>query len=208
MRYRIGLGKVFYPKKFRISQFHRLPQHFEKSEKDRDLNHHGQTAAHWIDAVLLVKLHQLLVHPRWIVLVLVPQLLHLWVKRGHLAHGPVRSVLNRPECELDNGGKSENGQAVIVQPTVEQVHEVQQKLADDFEYSEVHHLGFIVRKLREPMVKFRTGIDFEARPVRLPGLQLKCRHTKGALDGWQFLLWRILDIETAPPHPSGLGGKW
>ena len=169
------------------------------------MNHHGQTAADRVDAVLFVKLHQLLVHPRRIVFVLVPQLLHFGVERRHLAHGPVRPVLNRPERELDNRGESENGEPVIVQPAVEQVHEVEQKLADDLEYPEVHHFGFIVRKLREPMIKFRAGIDFETRTVCLAGLQLKSWHPKCAFDSWQFLLGRIFDVETAAPHAGGLG---
>src|SRR4029453_7716981 len=119
----------------------------------------------------------------------------------------VCSVLNRPERELDNRGESENGQAVIVQPAVEQVHEVEQKLADDLEHSEVHHLGFVMRKLRETMVKFRAGIDFETRAVCLPGLQLKPRHAKRSLDAKQLLVRRSFDIEASTPHADGLGGK-
>src|SRR4029453_7404324 len=90
---------------------------------------------------------------------------------------------------------------------VEQVHEVEQKLADDLEHSEVHHLRFIVRKLRETMVKFRAGIDFKTRVVCLPGLQLKPRHAKRSLDGGQFLIRRVIDIETPAPHASGFGCK-
>src|SRR4029453_15013910 len=207
VRYCVRLRKVFYPKKFSVSQFHRLSQHLEKPEKDWDLNHHRQTAANRIDAVLLVELHQLLVHPRRIVLVLLPQLLHFGIERSHLAHRSVCSVLNRPERELDNCGQSENGETVIMQPAVEEVHEVEQKLADDLEHSEVHHLGFIVRKLRETMVGFRARLNFKTRAVCLPGLQLKPRHAKRSLDGGQFLIGRVIDIETPTPHASGFGCK-
>ena len=63
------------------------------------------------------------------------------------------------------GGERQNGQAVVVQPAVQQVHEVEQKLAHDLEHPEIHHLGFVVRKLRETMVKFRAGVDFKTRAV-------------------------------------------
>ena len=93
-----------------------------------------------------------------------------------------------------------------MQPAVEQVHEVEQKLADDLEHSEVHHLGFVMRKLCETMVNFRPGIDFKTRAVRLPGLQLKSRHAHRSLDSLEFLFRRIIDIEMSSPHSSCLGG--
>src|SRR5207302_9588162 len=99
-----------------------------------------------------------------------------------LAHGPVRSILNRPKRQLDNRRESENGEAIVAQPAVEQVHEVEQELAHQLEDAEVHHLGFVMRKLRETMVKLRPGIDFKTRAVCLPGLQLKSRHPKRAFD--------------------------
>ena len=58
-----------------------------------------------------------------------------------------------------------------MQPAMQEVHEVEQKLADDLEYPEVHDLGFIVRKLRETMVQFRTGVNFETRAICLTWLE-------------------------------------
>ena len=166
MRYRVRLRKIFYPKKLCVSQFHRLTEHFKETEEDRDLDHHRQTAADRINAVLLVKLHHLLVHPGRIVFVFVAQLLHFRVERGHLAHRAVRFVLDWPKREFDDGGQSQDCETVVMQPTVQQVHEVEQKLADDLEYPEVHDLGLIVRKLRETMVKFRASVDFESARCR------------------------------------------
>src|SRR5439155_4619598 len=77
------------------------------------------------------------------------------------------------------------------------------ELADQFEHPEVHYLGFVVRKLREAMVKFRAGVDFESRAVGLPGLHLKTRHTERPLDTEQFLIGRALDIKA--PAPNGIG---
>jgi CHAD domain-containing protein len=91
--------------------------------------------------------------------------------------------LDRPEREFDNRGESQNGETVVVQPAVEQVHEIEQQLAHDLEHAEVHHLRFIVRELREAMVEFRACIDFETRVVCLTGLQLKSGHPKRSLDG-------------------------
>ncbi len=115
--------------------------------------------------------------------------------------------MNRPERELDDGGESQDGEAVASEQAVQQVHEVKKKLAHQFEHPEVHDLGFIVRKLRETMVKFRPGIDFKARAVSLPGLQLKAGHTERSLNAEQFLVERALDIETPAPNGIDLGRK-
>src|ERR1051326_8751768 len=72
VRYRVRLGKIFYPEKLRVSQFHCLAEHLEQSKEDRDLDYHRQTSADRIDAVLLVKLHHLLVHAGRVVFVFVP----------------------------------------------------------------------------------------------------------------------------------------
>src|SRR5450759_4755567 len=166
MRYRVRLRKIFYPKKLFVPQFHRLAKHCEETEEDRDLNHHRQTAANRIDAVLLVELHHLLVHPSWIVFVFFAQLLHFWRKRSHLTHGAVGFVLDWPKRELDDGSEGQNREAVVVQPTVQQVHEIEQQLADYLEHPEVHDLGLVVRELRQAMIKFRACVDFETRAVR------------------------------------------
>ena len=91
-----------------------------------------------------------------------------------------------------------------MQPTVQQVHEIEQQLADNFEHPEVHHLGFIVRELRETMIKFRASVDFETRVVCLAGLQLKSRHPERTLNGEQFLVRRIIDVKASTPYAGGL----
>src|SRR4030095_4056489 len=82
--------------------------------------------------------------------------------------------------------------------------EVQQELANELKHPEIHDLGFVVRELREAMVKFRSGVDFETRAVSLPWLQLKARHTERSLDAERFLLGRALDIESPAPNAIGL----
>src|SRR5437899_7888931 len=200
MRYRVRLRKIFYPEKLCVSQFHRLAEHFEQTEEDRDLDHHRQTAADRINTVLLVKLHHLLVHPGWIIFVFFAQLLHFRVERSHLAHGAIGFVLDWPKREFDDGGQSQDSQTVVMQPTVQQVHEVEQKLAHHLEHPEVHDLGFIVRKLRQTMIKLRASIDFETRAVGLAGLQMKSRHPERTLNPEQFLVRRAFDLETPAPN--------
>ena len=106
MRHGIRLREIFYPKKLRVPQFHRLAKHFKKTKEDRDLNHHRQTTANRINAVLLVELHHLLVHPSWIIFVFVAQLLDFWRERSHLAHGTVGLILDWPKREFDDRGES------------------------------------------------------------------------------------------------------
>ena len=72
----VGLREIVHPKEAGVSQFDRLPQHGEETEEDRDLDHHREATAHRIDAVILVKLHHLLIHPRRVVFVFLAQLLH------------------------------------------------------------------------------------------------------------------------------------
>src|SRR4029450_1411212 len=94
-----------------------------------------------------------------------------------------------------------------MQPTVQQIHEVEQKLAHDLEHPEIHDLRFVVRKLREAVVQFRAGVDLETRAVRFPWLQLKARHTARSLNAERFLVGRALDIESPAPNDIGLPGK-
>src|SRR5439155_724285 len=87
-----------------------------------------------------------------------------------------------------------------MQPAIEQVHEVEQKLAHDLEHPEVHDLSFVVRELSKAVVKFWASVDLETRVVCLSGLQLKSRHSKCPLDTEQLLVRRALDIEMPAPH--------
>ena len=115
--------------------------------------------------------------------------------------------MDRPKREFNDGGQGQNRETVIVQPTVQQVHEVEQELAHDLEHPEVHDLGLIVRKLCEPVIKLRAGVNFETRAGCLSGLQLKSRHPKRALNSLQLLVRRAFDIEMPAPYTGSLGGK-
>ena len=61
-----------------------------------------------------------------------------------------------------------------------------------------------MRKLRETMIKLRTGVDLKTCVVSLPWLQLKAWHAQGALDTEQLLVRRTFDIEPPAPHTSRL----
>src|SRR5262249_38505877 len=188
MRHGIRLGQIVYPEKPRVSQFHSLRKHLVKPEKNRDLNSHWQTAAHRINAVLLVKLHHLLVHSCRVVFVFLAQLLHLRPKQRSLAHCLIRLALERPKHEPHDKGQHENGDAVIFGETVNGVEKIEQKLTDDFEYAEIHDLRFVVLELSQPMIDFRPRPNLEARDVSLAWLHLKPRHAHRAFDADHVLL--------------------
>src|SRR5207248_6867910 len=171
MRHRVWLRKILNPKKLCVPQFYGLTEHFEETEKDRDLNHHRQASAHRVNPVLLVELHHLLVHPGRVVFVFFAQLLHFRRQCSHPTHRAVRPILTWPKCELDDRRESQNSETVVMQPAMQEVHAVEQKLADDLEYPKVHDLGIIVRQLRETMVQFRTGVNFETRAICLTWLE-------------------------------------
>src|SRR4029077_3165152 len=84
-------------------------------------------------------------------------------------------------------------------------HEVQEELTHDFEHPEIHDLGFVVRKLRQTMIDFWPGINFETCAVGLAWLQLKTRHSQRALDPKQLLIRRARNIKTPAPNLIGLG---
>src|ERR1700730_1016780 len=94
-----------------------------------------------------------------------------------------------------------------MQPAVKQVHEIEQKLAHDFEHPEVHDLSFVVRELRKAVVKFWASVDLETRVICLPGLQLKSRHSERALDAEQLLVRGSFDVEMPAPYARCFGSE-
>ena len=56
---------------------------------------------------------------------------------------------------------------------MQQIHQVEQRLANDFEHAEIHDLCFVVLELRQPMIKFRSGVNLEMHSRSLPRLQWK-----------------------------------
>ena len=58
---RFRLRKIVHPQPARAAQLDRHAQHLVKREEERKLDHHRQTAAHRIHAVLLVQIHDFLV---------------------------------------------------------------------------------------------------------------------------------------------------
>ena len=102
--------------------------------------------------------------------------------------------------------KHENGDAIIFHEAVNGVEEIEQKLADDFEYAEVHNLRFVVLKLRQTMVNFRACADLEARGVGLAWLQLKSRHAHRAFDANQVLRGRDSNERPQTPIAFALSG--
>src|SRR5206468_8108931 len=99
-------------------------------------------------------------------------------------------------------GQRENRPAVGTNEAVQPVEKVEQKLADDFEHSEFHDLGFVVIEPGQAMVNFRSGPKLELRTVGLAGRQLKSGHPQGAGKSVSFLFQR--DIETPAPNAIAL----
>src|SRR6476661_3423100 len=194
----IGLGQIVYPEKPRVSQLDSLREHLVKPEENRDLNGHWQTTAYGINAVLLVKLHHLLVHPCRVVFIFFAQLLHFRSKQRCLTHCLIRFTLERPEHQAHDEGQYENGDAVIFYETVNGVEKIEKKLADDFEYAEVHDLGFVVLELSQPMIDFRARPDLEARSVSLSWLYLKSGHAHCPFDAGHVLRGR--DFKRTAPN--------
>ena len=89
-----------------------------------------------------------------------------------------------------------------------EIHEIEQDLADDFEHSEIHDFGFVVIQLRQAMVKFWTGVNLKSHRCSLVRLQLKPGHPHRAFDRKNARRrWRGngLDFQSLRPNLSRFG---
>ncbi len=166
-----------------VSKLDGLIEHAVKAEKDRDLNEHRQAAAERIDAILLVELHRLLIHPLRIIFILFAQLVHDRRKLGHLSHRLSRRVLQWPEQRPDDDRHDDDRQRVASHPGVERVHHRKQEFAHPFCPAEIHDVGLIVREFCQASELFRPGINVEIDRLALSGCQAKARNFDGTLDG-------------------------
>src|SRR5438309_2011703 len=81
------------------------------------------------------------------------------------------------------------------------------RLAEHFEQTEVHDLGFIVRELRQTMIKLRASVDLKTCAVGLAGLQMKSRHPERTFNAEQLFVGRAFDVETPAPYGRCLGSE-
>ena len=200
MENRIWLRQIVHPEKRAVPKLDGLIEHAVKAEKDRDLNEHRQATAERVDAILLVELHRLLVHPLRIIFVLFAQLVHDGRKLGHLSHRLGRRVLQRPEQRPDDDRHDDDGERVASHPRVERVHHRQQQFADPFRPAEIHDVGLVVREFCQASKLFRPGVDVESDRLGLSGLQAEARDFDCALDGFDRRL-TILGSEHSPALP-------
>src|ERR1043166_1688757 len=78
------------------------------------------------------------------------------------------------------------------------VQKIEEKLADDFEHTEIHDLRFVVLELSQPMVDFRSNPDLKPRGVSLAWLHLKPWHVHRAFDTGHVL--RAGNVERTAPN--------
>ena len=166
---RVGLGEVVDPEEVAVAQFDRAPEHRVESEKDRDLDEHRETSAEGIDPVLLVELHQLLVHLLRVVLILLAKFRHLRREKLHPLHGGGCLVLQGPEGGLDEDGEDDDGGRVAVQESLEGIHRPEEELRDEVEHAEVHDLLLVLSELAEREEVLGAGVETVVACDGLPG---------------------------------------
>src|SRR3954467_9189040 len=84
---------------------------------------------------------------------------------------------------------------------MKKVHQIEQRLADDFENAEIHDLGFVVLELRKPVIKFRTGVELETRGRTLTRLQRESWHPHRSFNRRKWgRIQRLRNFETASPN--------
>ena len=106
-------------------------QHLVEREEHRDLDQHGQAARGRVDLLLLVELHQLLLHLLLVLAVLLAHLDHLGLQLLHLAHRLVGFVGEREEGRLDQHREQEDGDAEVAEPPVELIDGVEDRLGQE-----------------------------------------------------------------------------
>ena len=83
---------------------------------------------------------------------------------------------------------------------MQQVHEIQERLADQFPDAEVHDLGFVVREFGQTRVELRPGVNLETQAVRLAGLQDESRHAHRAFQTLQRLRFGTFRYRAGVPR--------
>ena len=136
----VWLGEVCDPEERAVTKLDGGAEHRVETEKDRNLDEHGQAAAERIHPILFVELHGLLVELLRVVFVFVPHLGHLRREKCHLAHFVCCLVLNRPENGFDQNGQDDNGCGVVAEDGVEVIHRPEQEFAHEPKNAKAHDL--------------------------------------------------------------------
>ncbi len=115
-----GLGEIRYPQPARAAHLDGYRQHFIEGVEKRKLDHHRQTSAHGIDAVLLIQLHHFLLLFR-LFGIANRESFEASVNRGdlrlqrlHLFGGFHAADTQREEQKVDRDGDHHDSPAVVV----------------------------------------------------------------------------------------------
>jgi hypothetical protein len=91
---------------------------------------------------------------------------------------------------------------------MEQVHEIEQRLAHHLQQSEggeIHDFGFVLFELGEPAIEFWPGVKLNAQGVRLPRLKLEARQPHGAFHPGHLLAVASFRVDAFGPDLPDLG---
>ena len=110
----------------------------KKPQLQRGLGKH--TAAHGVEAVLLLELHQLLLLFLGVVFVLLLDLIHQRLKNSHLCRGFLLMDAQGEQQQLEDEGGNDHGCRVVADEAVQDLHQRANQYGQ--EVHKVHSLSF------------------------------------------------------------------
>jgi len=135
---RIFRRKINNPKEEgRVSHLNPVLKGVVKGDENRNLNEHGEAAAHRIDLSPFVKEHDLLLKLRLIVLVLFLEPGHLRLNLLHLLHRFHTDLGQRKEDNLDQNANDDDINPVVSRNPVGEPDEPEQGFRNNCEETEI-----------------------------------------------------------------------
>ena len=153
--------EVLYPAEpRRVAQFDGFDQHPVEGDEEGDLQQHRQAAAGRVHFFVFVEFHHRHAGGLAVVAVALFDALHFRAEAAHFRHGFVGPGGGGEEQQFDEQGGDDDGPAPVVDDAVDEVDDVEHRLADHEEEAVID--GFV--KVRgdgfQVVLDFRADVDF------------------------------------------------
>ena len=109
----------------------------DDTEKDRELNQQGKTAAHGVIPVSFIELHHLFLLFLLIVGVFFVDLIDLWLEDRHFGRGLLLLHRKREESRFDQNGKEDQYDAIAGDHFIEEPHDPTERDAEELRHEQV-----------------------------------------------------------------------
>jgi len=127
-----------------MTQLDRIEKDFIKGKENRNLDGHGQTAAHRVDFISPIQIHHFLVDSFSVILEFLPQFRHFGLQFLHFSHRAEADLRRVPEEDFNDHRQDDDGQTIIARVGIEEFHGIEHGLGHDIEPPEIQRSVQIV----------------------------------------------------------------